>query len=303
MTQHNRAILEDWLESLHRSGKSTNTLAAYQRAIKHFVNWHERAYEGLPFQVEKILPRDIRDWKAQQQVSGQASPASVNLRLTALRQFFDWAQLEGLCSSNPCQSIALLALGRSRPKAIPAKSLRRLLRAAQSDLRDYAIIEVLLGTGIRVQELLALKLGDIVLGERSGKLIVRHGKGGQYREIPLTLDCRQALLAYINAEHPAKGQADSPLWFGKKGALSQRSSVMRLLQKYGEMAGIKDLHPHRLRHSFAHRYLTVNPDDLRGLARLLGHRNLNTVMLYTEPDMEDLVQRMERMELVVGDAE
>jgi len=75
---------------------------------------------------------------------------------------------------------------------------------------------------------------------------------------------------------------------------------MRRLQKYGERVGIENLHPHQLRHTFATRYLAANPDDLRGLARLLGHANLNTVMIYTEPDMEDLAQRMERMELRYG---
>ena len=158
----------------------------------------------------------------------------------------------------------------------------------------------MVGTGLRVNELLALTRGDVELRERSGKVIVRHAKGGQYREVPLTLDCRQALQAYLEADHPQPDEPDSPLWFGKKGPLSHRSSVMRMLQKYGERVGIKNLHPHQLRHTFATRYLAANPDDLRGLARLLGHANLNTVMIYTEPDMEDLAQRMERMELRHG---
>ena len=88
---------------------------------------------------------------------------------------------------------------------------------------------------------------------------------------------------------------------GKKGPLSHRSSVMRMLQKYSAVVGIKDLHPHMLRHTFANRYLRANPDDVRGLARLLGHANLNTVMIYTEPDLDDLAQRMERMELIEGE--
>jgi site-specific recombinase XerC len=82
--------------------------------------------------------------------------------------------------------------------------------------------------------------------------------------------------------------------------LNHRSSVSRLLSKYARQADLDHVHPHVLRHTFATRYLQANPGDLRGLARLLGHANLNTVMIYTEPDMDDLAQRMERMETLPG---
>lgn len=302
MTQHNHeAIAEGWLESLYKAGKSNHTIAAYRRALEHFLHWYDLAYEGIAFELDKILPRDIRDWKAQQQKIEKASPASINQRLTAIRQFFDWAQREELIRSNPSHGMKPLRLERHKPQAIKHSQLRRLLRTAQADARDYAMLELLLGTGLRVQELLDLKVGDIEVRDRSGKVIVRHAKGAQYREVPLTLDCRQALQAYLEAEHPQPDALESPLWLGKKGALSHRSSVMRVLQKYGERVGIKNLHPHQLRHTFASRYLAANPNDLRGLARLLGHSNLNTVMIYTEPDMDDLVQRMERMELLNGE--
>ena len=78
--------------------------------------------------------------------------------------------------------------------------------------------------------------------------------------------------------------------------MSYRSSVMRILNKYSLLAGLDRINPHALRHTFATRYLKANTGDLRGLARLLGHANLNTVMIYTEPDMEDLAEHMERVE-------
>jgi site-specific recombinase XerD len=78
--------------------------------------------------------------------------------------------------------------------------------------------------------------------------------------------------------------------------LSNRSSVVRILDKYAYQAQIDHVNPHALRHTFATRYLEANPDDLRGLAALLGHANLNTVMIYTEPRLDDLAERMERLE-------
>ncbi len=86
------------------------------------------------------------------------------------------------------------------------------------------------------------------------------------------------------------------MWLGAAGALKHRSSISRILDKYALRAGLDVVNPHALRHTFATRYLAANPGDLRGLARLLGHANLNTVMIYTEPTIDDLVERMERVE-------
>jgi integrase len=91
--------------------------------------------------------------------------------------------------------------------------VRRLLRAAHPHNRDFAILEVLIGTGIRFVELLGLCIGDVEIGERSGKLTIRQTKHGGYREIPLTLDVRKAPSAYLEI-HPKVDDPDAPLWIG-----------------------------------------------------------------------------------------
>jgi integrase/recombinase XerC len=126
-------------------------------------------------------------------------------------------------------------------------------------------------------------------------VIVRQGKHSGYREVPLTKDVREALATYLGT-HPDHENANAPLWIGTRGALRHRSSVLRILSQYAQRAGIKGLSPHALRHTFATRYLAANRDDLRGLAKLLGHASLNTLMTYTEPNMDDLAERMEHME-------
>jgi len=182
------------------------------------------------------------------------------------------------------------------PKGLDSQDVCKLLRAAHHHPRDFAMLEVLIGTGVRVGELLGLCVGDVEIGERSGKLTIRQTKHGGYREIPLTLDVRKALSAYLET-HPEADNPDVPLWIGQSGSLSHRSSMMRILNKYTLLAGLERISPHTLRHTFASRYLKANKGDLRGLARLLGHVSLNTVMIYTEPDMDDLAERMERVEV------
>ncbi len=190
-----------------------------------------------------------------------------------------------------------LHLPSSPPEALKKSELRKLLRAARGHRRDYAMLEVLAGTGLRVGELLALRVVDIEIHDRSGKVTVSRGKHESYREVPLTLDVRKALSNYLAEEHPDKANPKAPLWIGSRGRLSHRSSVTRMLEKYAIQAGIEAVNPHALRHTFATRYLNANPSDLRGLARLLGHKSLDTVMIYTEPSMQDLTERMERVEI------
>ncbi len=306
-TQHNNFMakeqtptpqqpIDDWLQFLHQQGKSQHTIAAYRRGLAHFGHWYEGSY-GAPFVPDQVMPRDVRDWKAYQQTTEQAAPATVNQRLVAVTRFFRWARSQGLCRENPAEDVANIRLEPRQPKALHKNQLRRLLRASRDNPRDYAMLEVLTGTGIRVGELLELRRGDVELGERSGKLTVRSGKRGNYREIPLTLDVRKALQVYFEIAGMQGSNPDAPLWTGPRGKLRHRSSVMRMLDKYSIRAGIEPVNPHALRHTFATRYLNANPSDLRGLARLLGHTSLDTVMIYTEPSMEDLTERMERVEI------
>jgi integrase/recombinase XerD len=308
MTQHNNFTsnssdhqpphpdIRRWLAHLEQQGKSRYTLAAYRRALAHFIQWSELAY-GSAFDLATIIPRDVRDWKGYQQMVEKAAPATINQRLVALTRFFDWAHREALVRTNPTSEVGGVRLFQRQPKGLPKRDLRRLLRAvhAGGNMRDIAIVEVLVGTGIRVGELLALQVGDVDVGERAGTLTVRQGKHGSYRHIPLTREVRAALYTYL-AEHPDREQATAPLWVGTRGELSHRSSIVRLLNKYAYQAGIERFNPHALRHTFATRYLEVNPDDIRGLATLLGHANLNTVLVYTEPRLEDLADRMERVD-------
>jgi len=284
-----------WLDHLRRQGKSTYTIAAYQRSLAHFIRWSEQSY-GEAFDPARVIPRDVRDWLAYQQTVEKARPATINQRLTALKRFFAWAVREGHARSDPTADISGLRLPQRQPKALTEKEVRRLLRAvhAEGNARDIAMVEVLLGTGIRVGELLALRVGDVVIRERSGVLTVRRGKHGQYRQVPLTSAVRKALAAYLET-HPEREDPDAPLWWGQRGPLRDRSAVLRILRKYALRASLEDFGPHTLRHTFATRYLAANPGDLRGLAALLGHASLNTVMVYTEPRLEDLAARMERV--------
>lgn len=286
-----------WLEELDRQGKSPHTVSAYRRALVHFICWNETTY-GQPFVPSEIIARDVAGWQMHQQTVEGAKPSTVNQRLVGLKRFFGWSLSQGHVKDNPAAEIRSLRPERRRPKALSSVEQRRLLRAVHAGgrLRDIAMVETLLGTGLRVGELLALERRDVVLGERSGQVTVRRGKQGVHRVVPLTAPIRRALVAYV-ASLPHMSQPISPFWLGERGPLRDRSAVSRVLAKYAYDARLTgSIGAHTLRHTFATRYLEANPHDLRGLAALMGHASLDTVMIYTEPSLTSLVRRLERME-------
>lgn len=298
--QQPHALVQAWLQDLQQTGKSQQTLRAYGRAMQHFVAWSQQT-DAEQFDPTLMIARDVRDWKAYQQRVEKAAPRTINLRLVGLSRFFAWAIATGAARVDPTAGVTAIPLPARQPRGVPAAALRKLLRAVHrsGQLRDIALLEVLAGTGLRVGELLQLQVGDVTIGERTGQVTVRQGKQGNFREVPLTKEVRQALRNYLQT-HPGKAEVNAPLWIGTQGALQHRSSVLRVLNKYALQAGLPAIHPHALRHTFATRYLEHNPDDLRGLAALLGHTSLETVMIYTEPSLHDLAERMERVEAAGG---
>jgi site-specific recombinase XerD len=161
--------------------------------------------------------------------------------------------------------------------------------------RNYALVTLLLESGLRVGELCELRLSDLNLRDRSGQVGVREGKGRKPREVPLNASARRALRLYLaSREHL---QPEDYVFLSERGGkpLALRT-VEATLAHLGRRAHIQRLAvtPHLLRHTFAQRYLKRNPGKLVELAALLGHESLDTTALYTRPTAEQLAAGVER---------
>ena len=153
-------------------------------------------------------------------------------------------------------------------------------------------------TGLRVSELCSLQLQDVEVTERKGKVIVRSGKGRQYREIPLNLDVRRALTEYL-AIRP--NVTDQHVFIGQRKNGLTDSAIQDMLSKYGQMAGLAHISPHVLRHTFG-RTLIDRKADLPTVQQLMGHKRIDSTVRYTKPSAQDLeaaVARLETEEMAV----
>jgi len=178
------------------------------------------------------------------------------------------------------------------------------------------MVQMLVQTGMRIGECVALRWGDITFSEKSGQALIRSGKGNKARVVPLNGSVRQALAEYLapqlavsptlRAVAAAWTDQDlafraTQLWRSQKGTLTL-VSMDRLIKDFIRSCAQRDLVPeattaHGLRHTFATRYLAAHPGDLVGLARLLGHSSLDTTKIYVQPTNEQLADNVDHIDL------
>ncbi len=162
------------------------------------------------------------------------------------------------------------------------------------------MVQLMLQAGLRVSEVAALQVGDATLGDRSGTVRIRHGKGLKARDVPLNATARRALRQHLDHRHPAPDK-DAPLFASSRDGAMPVRTVQAVMTSLARRARLKRLavSAHTLRHTFALGFLRDNPGKLVELASLLGHDSLDTTAIYTRPSRDDLAADLERSHLNV----
>jgi len=282
------ALLDTYTDYLASSGKSSQTVKAYSSDIGAFSLWWEQTY-GQAFDANAITPRDVIEYRAYLVRLGR-KPTTINRRLVALRRFFDWAHRQEHTTDSPFDVLENYRIKQQQgiaPKWLDAKQQNALLREVRrrKNKRDIAMIQTLIRAGLRVSELVQLELGDVEIGERAGKVVVRQGKGTKYREVPLSKEVRHALDGYLQ-ERQKVDVASERLFLGQRGPMGVRG-VQKVVAKYAYHAYIENVTPHTLRHTFG-KNLTDAGVSLEKIAALMGHESLETVRIYISPSYLDL---------------
>lgn len=279
---------------LQQQDRSEITIDGYLNDLQAFACWFEQT-NGEPFSSSRLTPTDVREYR-QWLISHQAAPATINRKLAALRAFAQWANVPFNVRGVEEQALAPRWLDR-REQAALLREAEHILNAAITGparlqaVRDRSILLLLLHTGLRISEMCALKMTDLELSDRKGKIVVRQGKGSKRREIPLNQAARQALKDWLGV----RPQAGETLFLGRRGQALTPSGVYRRLADLARRAKIEHLSPHTLRHTFA-KNLVDSGVGLERVAALLGHANLNTTRVYVAPGQRDLERAVEGLE-------
>ena len=286
----NPALIDEFCDALWlEDGLARNTLDAYRRDLSQFAKWLEARHgkqlieadnSGIQAYLGYLFHRKTR-------------ATSAARFLSSLKRFYRYCLRQGRTRSDPTLKIDSPKLPRGLPKTLTEEDVERLLAAPPVEkalgLRDKAMLETLYASGLRVSELVSLKLGQV--SQDMGVLRVV-GKGSKERLVPLGEEALAWIRRYVGEARAQllRGRSSDDLFVTGRGAAMTRQMFWHLLRRHALRAGLKKpISPHTLRHAFA-THLLNHGADLRVVQLLLGHSDISTTQIYTHVARERLKQ-------------
>ena len=276
-TEHQIATFLNYLRV--EKGLAKNTVDSYGRDLKRFG----RFLVANQTEIEQVSAREVREF-ALSLDRRQLQSRTIARHLVSLRQFFAHLLRENVISMNPTENLESPRTWKVLPKFLSVEEVQSLLEMPMMStalgLRDRAILEMLYGTGLRVSELISVRMADVNLEEGTVRAL---GKGNKQRLVPVGQQAVEAVEKYLSDSRPCmmKSRLAPWLFVSRRATRLTRQSIWLMLGRYGRLAGIrKDVTPHLLRHSFA-THMLARGADLRSLQMMLGHADIATTQVYT----------------------
>lgn len=286
-------------------GLSVNTLSAYARDLDLL---HAELTEGGTHQVEAVTARQLVLHIAGLRTEHFMAAESVARHLATIKVYFRWLRARGIIDTNPADTLDRPTRWKNLPGVLTPAQVKALLNAPQPFdkeaeprsaraisaqdralwLRDRALLELLYASGLRASEVADVSSGDVI--EALGVVRVT-GKGNKQRLVPMGEPAREAVRRYLKECRPILARGDGRdqgrLLLSRTGRPLERVAVWQIVTGHAKAAGLRDVHPHTLRHSFA-THLLIGGADLRVVQTLLGHADIATTQIYTHVDRSRL---------------
>jgi integrase/recombinase XerD len=269
----------------NQKGYSENTIAAYRNDLGQFAHFVQQQ-RGAAVEPGDITPELVGAYvESLQSEEGGYAPSTVARKIAAVKSFFHYLTEQQVIANDPALRLSSPKIKKNVPRTLSREEIARLLAAPKQGagpkaLRDTALLELLCATGMRVTEVVNLRVDDVDWDR--GEVICQ-GKGERQRRIPLGA-ALQSLRDYNQQARAALKNEDSPdvLFLNHRGKKLTRQGVWLILKEAAETAGVNmAVTPHTLRHSFA-KQLVGAGEDLRRVQELLGHANLSTTQVYRQ---------------------
>jgi len=276
----------------HEKRASEHTLKNYLVDLNQFLHFIEKKFEqnSQTVNMDSVDHVVVRDYVGS--LFGNKNPTSIARKLSSIRSFYDFCIRKGHVKTNPAKQVASPKIPKRIPKFLTVDETVALLDCPNTSStlgrRDKAILEVLYASGLRVSELVNLKMQDLNLTEGIVRVL---GKGRKERIVPMGSKACEALRRYFDLRTGlVSGNNNDAVFLNKRGEKISVRSIERILVKYLKQSGInKTVTPHVLRHTFATHLLNAGV-DMRGIQELLGHSSLSTTQKYTHINLEKMME-------------
>ncbi|MFE1242964.1 site-specific tyrosine recombinase/integron integrase [Fictibacillus sp. NPDC058756] len=249
----------------HQARFSAETVRSYKVALVKFFTFCDKKYD-------EVKLSDIREWIASLNQIG-LKPRTVHLKISAVKSFYRYAMEEHLVKKNPTLKVKTPKKEDSLPYYLTQLQVALLQELTRNNVRDRAIVEALYATGVRVSELLQIKLEDIKWETR--QIWIRKGKGNKERFVLFSYECAERLKTYLEL----RKEVSEYLFASNRGGHLSRILVEKRFQEFSKHLGFKVV-PHTMRHTFA-AHLAEKGMDFSYIQDLLGHANINSTRIYT----------------------
>ncbi len=272
-------------------GLSGNTVAAYRRDLDRFEVWLDEV--GVD-DLASLTPAQLGDFIAWASRDAGLSASSVRRTVSSVRGLFKYLGAEGLITVDPTEDVSSPSIPLRLPKALSVHDTIAMVESCDPQtllgVRDRALLEFLYGSGARISEAVTMTADALDLESRS---VLLRGKGGKQRRVPIGSYASAAVEAYLVRSRPAllakrkSGRVPREVFLNLRGGPLSRQSAYGIVSAAAERAGVPDVSPHTLRHSFA-THLLEGGADVRVVQELLGHSSVTTTQIYTKVTIDRL---------------
>ncbi len=270
-------LITDFIDYLMIDKKySKNTLSAYKRDLNKFRMFFDTK------SIKKIDEKDMNKYLTHLKKELN-TPKSISRNLSSLRSFYKYLMIEKVVDDSPLMNVGMPKVKKSLPNVLEGEDIEKLLNLKLSDkfsYRNKALLELMYATGLRVSEIINIKMSDIDI---INAILRTRGKGSKERIVPLGEYSLVAVTIYINQFRGEflKGNTSEFLFLNSRGGKLTRQGVYKILKQIAIQTGVKkEFSPHTLRHSFASHLLDAGA-DLRSIQELLGHEDISSTQIYT----------------------
>ena len=282
--------LEDYIGYLvAERGAAPATVRVYRSNLQKYIDFLDEK-RGIAA-AEEVQRADISAYVAFLSNERKFRPSTMEQHISVIKGYHRFLVREGFSGMDPSQTVPLPRKPKALPDVISIDQVSRLLdRMPDStplELRDATMLEVLYGCGLRVSELVGLDMDRIYFDEECLRVL---GKGSKERIVPVSGMATQRLQQYLRDARPALSKSAAPtsaVFLNARGGRLSRQTVHSVVSRAGLSIGVKDLHPHTLRHSFA-THLLEGGADLRAIQEMLGHSDISTTQIYTHVQVSQL---------------